>query len=74
MTQECCKLYSLIYDPNGKMWIFEFFLGVCSMELHSLVSSHEYLLSNSRQVLLEDIRLDGSATSSYLTITNRRSQ
>ena len=62
MTLECCKLYSLIYDPDGKMWIFEFSLGVCLMELRSLVSSLGYLVSNRRQVLLGDIRLDGSAT------------
>ena len=45
------------------MWIFEFSLGVCSMELRSLVSSLEYLVSNGRQVLLEGIGLGGSATS-----------
>ena len=44
------------------MWIFELSLGVCSMELCSLVSSLEYLVSNERQVLLGDIRLGGSAT------------
>ena len=43
------------------MWIFEFSLGVCSMELYSLVSSLEYLVSNGRQVLLGGIRL-GSST------------
>ena len=43
------------------MWIFEFSLGVCSMKLHSLVSSLEYLVSNGRQVLLGGIRL-GSST------------
>ena len=62
MTLECCKLYSFFYDPNGKMWIFEFSLGVCSMELRGLVSSLEYLVSNGRQVLLGGIRLGGSAT------------
>ena len=62
MTSECCKLYSLIYDPDGKIWIFEFSLGVCSTELHSLVSSLEYLVSNGRQVLLGDIGLGGSTT------------
>ena len=44
------------------MWIFEFSLGVCSTELHSLVSFLEYLGSNGRQVLLEGIRLGGSTT------------
>ena len=62
MISECCKIYSLIYDPDGKMWIFEFFLEVCSTELHSLVSSLGHLVSNERQVLQEDIRLDGSTT------------
>ena len=56
------KLYSLIYDPDGKMWILEFSLGVCSTKLRSLVSSLEYLVSNGRQVLLGDIGLDSSAT------------
>ena len=32
------------------------------MELYSLVSSLEYLVSNGRQVLLGGIRLGGSAT------------
>ena len=59
---KCCKLYSLIRDPDGKMWIFEFSLGVCSTELRSLVSSLEYLVSNGRQVLQGDIRLGGSTT------------
>ena len=67
MTSECCKLYSLIYDPNEKIWIFEFSLGVCSMELCSLVTSLGYLVSNERQVLSESIRLDGSATGSFCT-------
>ena len=44
------------------MWIFRFSLGVCSTELSNLVSFLEYLVSNGRQVLLEGIRLDGSAT------------
>ena len=44
-----------------KIWIFEFSLRVCSTELHSLVSSLEYLVSNGRQVLLGGIRLGGSA-------------
>jgi len=44
------------------MWIFEFSLGVCSMELHSLVSSFEYLVSNGRQVLIGSIRLGGFTT------------
>ena len=55
-------LYYLIYDPDGKIWIFEFSLGLCSMELRSLVSSLEYLVSNGREVLLESIRLGGSTT------------
>ena len=42
--------------------IFEFSLGVCSMELHSIVSFLEYLVSNGRQVLLEGIRFGGSTT------------
>ena len=44
------------------MWIFEFFLGVCLMELRSLVYSLEFLVSNGRQVLLGGIGLGGSAT------------
>ena len=48
------------------MWIFKLSLGVCSTELHSLVSSPGYLVSNGRQVLLRGIRLDGSATMSSL--------
>ena len=59
---KCCKLYFLICDPDGKMWIFGFSHGVCPMELRNLVSSLEHLVSNERQVLLEDIRLGGSAT------------
>ena len=43
------------------MWIFEFSLGVCSMEPRNLVSSLEYLVFNGRQVLLEGIILGGSA-------------
>ena len=35
---------------------------MCWTELHNLVSSLEYLVSNGRQVLLEDIRLGGSVT------------
>ena len=62
MTSECCKLYSLIYDTDRKIWIFEFSLGMCSTELRSLVSSFEYLVFNGRQVLLGGIRLGGSAT------------
>ena len=62
-------MYSLIYDPDGKMWIFEFSLGVCPMELRSLVSSLGYLVSNRRQVLLGGIRLDGSATVTTTLIT-----
>ena len=45
-----------------KIWIFGFSLGVCPMELHNLVSSLEYLVSNGRQVLLGGIRLGGSTT------------
>ena len=59
---KCCKLYSLICDPDGKIWIFEFFLGVCSTELRSLVSSLGNLVSNGRQILLGGIRLGSSAT------------
>ena len=59
---KCCKLYSLICDPDGKMWIFEFSPGVCPTELRNLVFSLEYLVSNERQVLLEGIRLGDSAT------------
>ena len=62
MTKECCKLYSLICDPDRKIWIFGFSLGVYSIELRNLVSSLEYFVSNRRQVLLEGIRLGGSAT------------
>ena len=65
MTSECCKLYFLIYDPDGKMWIFEFSLGVCSTELRSLVSSLGYSVSNGRQVPLRGIRLGGPATSGH---------
>jgi hypothetical protein len=43
---------SLIYDPDGKMWIFEFSHWVCSTESQSLVHSLGYLVSNGRQVLL----------------------
>ena len=62
ITRECCKLYYLIYDPDRKIWIFEFSLGVGSMELRNLVSSFEYLVCNGRQVLREGIRLGGSTT------------
>ena len=62
MTQ-CCKLYSLICDPDGKMWIFGFSLGVCSMELRNLVPSLQYLVSNGRQVLLGGVRLGSFTTS-----------
>ena len=41
---------------------FGFSLGVCPMELRKLVFSLEYLVSNGRQVLLEDVRLGGSTT------------
>ena len=43
---KCCKLYSLICDPDGKIWIFEFSLGMCSTEPSKLVSYIEYLVSN----------------------------
>ena len=59
---KCCKLYSLICDPDGKMWIFGFSPRVCPTELRNLVSSLEYLVSNGRQVLLGGIRLGGYAT------------
>ena len=59
---KCCKLYSLIYDPDGKMWIFEFFPGVCPMEPSNLVSYFGCLVSNGIQALLGVIRLGGSAT------------
>ena len=59
---KCCKLYSLICDPDRKMWIFGFSLGVCSTELRNLVSFIEYLVSNEREVLLGGIRLGGSTT------------
>ena len=36
---------------------------MCSTELRSLVPSLEYLVSNGRQVLMEGIRLGGSAIS-----------
>ena len=62
MIYECCKLYSFICDPDEKIWIFEFSLGVCSTELRNLVSSLEYLVSNGGQVPLGGIRLGGSAT------------
>ena len=35
---------------------------VCLIELHNLVSSLEYLVSNRRQVLPRGIRLDSSTT------------
>ena len=59
-------LYSLTYDPGGRMWIFEFSLGVCSTKLRSLVTSFKYLVSNERQVLLRGTRLGGSATNRLL--------
>ena len=65
---KCCKLYSLICDPDEKMWIFGFFPGVCSTELRNLVSSLEYLVSNGRQVLLEGVRLGGSTTFMMLNL------
>ena len=59
---KCCKLYSLICDLDGKMWIFGFSHGVCLTKLHNLLFSLEYLVSNGRQVLLGGIRLGGSTT------------
>ena len=44
------------------MRIFGFSPGVFPTELRNLVFSLEYLGSNGRQVLLEGIRLGGSAT------------
>ena len=64
---KCCKLYSFICDPDEKMWIFGFSLGVCSTKLHNLVSSLKYLVSNGRQVLLRGIRLGGSTTILHAT-------
>ena len=67
-------LYPLIYDPEEKIWIFEFSLGVCSTELRSLVSSLKYLVSNEREVILGGIRLGGSAIvlqTSSLTLRRR---
>jgi len=55
-------------DPDGKIWIFGFSLGVCSTELRNLVSSLEYLVSNGRQVLLGGIRLGGFGTTTGSTI------
>jgi hypothetical protein len=49
--QGYCKLYSLICDPDVKMWIFEFSLVMCSTKSHSLVLSLGYLVSNGRRVL-----------------------
>ena len=57
-----CKLYSLICDPDGKIWIFGFFLGVCLTGPRNLVFSFECLVSNGRRALLGGIRLGGSAT------------
>ena len=74
MTLKYCKLYSLIYDSDGKIWIFEFFLEVCSTELRSLVSSLEYLVSNKRQVLLGGIRLGGSTTVVDISSSDSHSQ
>ena len=59
---KCYKLYPLICDPDEKIWIFGFSLGVCPTKLRNLVSSLEYLVSNERQVFLGGIRLDHSAT------------
>ena len=68
---KCCKLISLICDPDEKIWIFRFSLGVCSTELFNLASSLEYLVSNGGQVLLRGIRLGGSTTK-YPPITYNR--
>ena len=46
----------------AKMWIFGFSPGVCPMEPSNLVFSLGCLESNGRRVLLEGIRLGGSAT------------
>ena len=59
---KCYKLYSLICDPEGKMWIFGFSLGVCPTGPCDLVFSFECLVSNGRQTLLGGIRLGSSAT------------
>jgi hypothetical protein len=48
---ECCKLYPLIYDPDGKCGFSSSPLG-CSTRLPSLVLSLGYFMSNRRQVLL----------------------
>ena len=63
---KCCKLYSLICDPDGKIWMFRFSRWVCPTELRNLVSSLKYLVSNGRQVLLRGIRLGVSATVLFL--------
>ena len=65
-----CKLYSLICDPDGKIWIFGFSHRVCPTELRKLVFSLEYLVSNGRQALLEGIRLGGSTTPEHLATHN----
>ena len=56
------KALSLICDPDGKIWIFGFSLGVCPTELRNLMFSLECLVSNGRRALLGGIRLGGSAT------------
>ena len=65
-----CKLYSLICDPDEKMWIFGFSPGVCPTGPCNLVFSLECLVSNGRQALLRDIRLGGSATIHWLNLLN----
>ena len=59
---KCCKLYSLICDPDVKIWIFGFSPGVCPTELSNLVFSLWCLVSNRRRALLGGIRLCGSTT------------
>ena len=61
-SSEWCKLYSLICDPDGKIWIFGFFPGVCPTEPSNLVFSLGCLVSNGRRALLGGIRLGGSVT------------
>ena len=50
---------------------FRVLAGVCLTELRNLVSSLEYLVSNGRQVLLEGIRLDGSAIGGIITLMRK---
>ena len=63
---KCCKLYSLICDPDGKMWIFGFSPGVCPTRPRNLVSAIECLVSNGRRALLGGIRLGGSTIATFL--------